>query len=157
VPQPYRQLNLDERRRLFRRVDARVPIAKIATRLGRHRSTIYREIRRNRIQLEPWLRRYRFHEHGYVEGYFPVTAQDLVRERRQRLSKLRPVPAPGRPHRPSLAGLPGRQLQDHHLRPRLAAYPLLASQVGAEAYFCDPHAPWQKGNVENTNGRLRRF
>ncbi|WP_211113256.1 IS30 family transposase, partial [Azospirillum sp. YIM B02556] len=23
-------------------------------------------------------------------------------------------------------------------------------------YFCDPHAPWQKGGVENTIGRLRR-
>ncbi len=42
-----------------------------------------------RIQLEPWLRRYRFHEHAYVEGYFPVTAQDLAHERRQRLAKLR--------------------------------------------------------------------
>jgi IS30 family transposase len=66
VSQRYRQLSLDERRRLFRLVDARVLIAKIATSLDRHRSTIYREIRRNRIQLEPWLRRYRFHEHGYV-------------------------------------------------------------------------------------------
>jgi IS30 family transposase len=89
VPEPYRQLSLDDRRCLFRLLDARVPVAVIAKNLGRHRSTIYREIRRNRIQLEPWLRRYRFHEHGYVEGYFPVTAQDLARERRQRLSKLR--------------------------------------------------------------------
>jgi hypothetical protein len=26
-----------------------------------------------------------------------------------------------------------------------------------DAYFCGPQAPWQKGTVENTNGRLRRF
>jgi IS30 family transposase len=26
-----------------------------------------------------------------------------------------------------------------------------------DAYFCAPQAPWQKGTVENTNGRLRRF
>ncbi len=25
-----------------------------------------------------------------------------------------------------------------------------------ESYFCDPYASWQKGGVENTNGRLRR-
>jgi IS30 family transposase len=25
------------------------------------------------------------------------------------------------------------------------------------SYFCKPSAPWQKGSVENTNGRIRRF
>jgi len=25
-----------------------------------------------------------------------------------------------------------------------------------QTYFCDPYAPWQKGRVENSNGRLRR-
>jgi IS30 family transposase len=24
-------------------------------------------------------------------------------------------------------------------------------------YFCDPRSPWQKGAVENANGRLRRY
>ncbi|MET4445959.1 hypothetical protein ABIB75_004247, partial [Bradyrhizobium sp. GM2.2] len=24
-------------------------------------------------------------------------------------------------------------------------------------FFCDPHAPWQKGGIENAIGRLRRF
>lgn len=28
--------------------------------------------------------------------------------------------------------------------------------LGLVAYFCDPYASWQKGGVENTNGRLRR-
>ena len=23
-------------------------------------------------------------------------------------------------------------------------------------YFCDPHAPWQKGGIENAIGRMRR-
>ncbi len=27
---------------------------------------------------------------------------------------------------------------------------------GIKTYFCHPHHPWQKGSVENMNGRLRR-
>jgi transposase, IS30 family len=26
-----------------------------------------------------------------------------------------------------------------------------------QTYFCDPHAPWQKGGIENAHARLRRF
>ena len=26
-----------------------------------------------------------------------------------------------------------------------------------QTYFCDPHAPWQKGGIENAIGRMRRF
>ena len=32
----------------------------------------------------------------------------------------------------------------------------LGAGLGAQAWFCDPQAPWQKPTVENTNGRLRR-
>ena len=28
---------------------------------------------------------------------------------------------------------------------------------GLPTYFCDTHSPWQKGGVENANGRLRRW
>jgi IS30 family transposase len=45
--QPYRHLDLDERRTIFRLLGAKVPVAVIAARLGRHRSTIHREIHRN--------------------------------------------------------------------------------------------------------------
>ena len=38
-----------------------------------------------------------------------------------------------------------------------AAYAVLARTSGTEAFFCDPHSPWQKGAIENTNGRIRRF
>ena len=33
----------------------------------------------------------------------------------------------------------------------------LKKGMGTEAWFCDPHAPWQKGSVENLNGRARRY
>ena len=29
--------------------------------------------------------------------------------------------------------------------------------LGVKTYFCHPHHPWQKGSVENMNGRLRRY
>jgi IS30 family transposase len=38
-----------------------------------------------------------------------------------------------------------------------AFYSKLRSRLGMESYFCKPQAPWQKGTVENTNGRIRRY
>src|SRR3546814_10910886 len=32
-------------------------------------------------------------------------------------------------------------------------YQRITSQLGLNAYFCDPRAPWQKGGVENAIGR----
>jgi IS30 family transposase len=32
----------------------------------------------------------------------------------------------------------------------------LAKRFRIKTFFCDPHAPWQKGGVENAIGRLRR-
>lgn len=32
----------------------------------------------------------------------------------------------------------------------------LAAELSIDTYFCDPHAPWQKGGIENAIGRLRR-
>lgn len=30
------------------------------------------------------------------------------------------------------------------------------ARIGLDTYFCDPHAPWQKGGIENAIGRMRR-
>jgi IS30 family transposase len=37
------------------------------------------------------------------------------------------------------------------------AWPLLSKYIGVTTYYCEPRSPWQKGTVENTNGRIRRF
>jgi IS30 family transposase len=284
MPRTYRQLDLVERRTIFRLLHAKMPVAGIARQLGRHRSTIHREIRRN-------------HFHGPREyaGYYPLNAQDLASGRRKRQRKLcrdlslrdyiiaglercwspeqiagrlrreandgdtvchetiyryvygpegreaglyhhlpkarrRRQPRYGRKprsspipasrliqHRPSevedrqtfghweadllifrrehgkanltnmlerqtrysiLLANPDRQsraligrisqawqgLPEGSRRTitfdrgtEFAAYAQLARASGTEAFFCDPHSPWQKGAVENTNGRIRRF
>ena len=34
---------------------------------------------------------------------------------------------------------------------------MLHQNTGMKSYFCDTASPWQKGSVENTNGRVRRY
>jgi transposase, IS30 family len=279
----YRHFTLEERHTLFRLLKAKLPIKEIAAQLGRHRSTIYREIARNE-----------FREVRHYRGYYPVTAEDSARRRRRRRRKLvrdahlcrhvveklklwwSPEQIAGRlkvagedgrlchetiyqfvyspegralelhrhllrarrlrrqrfgrkprslkippertiAHRPAeigerqaighweadllifqrvhgqanLTSLVERKsrltrlVPNHNRRSRqvigaigraLAELPPAARQSitfdrgsaflsyaeltrthGIDSYFCDPHSPWQKGGVENANGRLRRF
>lgn len=37
-----------------------------------------------------------------------------------------------------------------------ASHHKLADRINIQTFFCDPHAPWQKGGVENAIGRMRR-
>ena len=34
---------------------------------------------------------------------------------------------------------------------------LLRGMLSATTYFCDAYASWQKGGIENANGRIRRW
>lgn len=63
---------------------AKVPVDEIAVALGRHRSTIYREIGRNRFVDA---------ELPYLTGYWGVVAQNKAMERRARRRKLIRLPA----------------------------------------------------------------
>jgi len=74
----YRQLRLDERETIFRMKDARLPVGRIAEQLGRHPSTIYRELRRNFL----------FDEDSYFRGYYPSVAHKLASDRRAPGRKL---------------------------------------------------------------------
>ena len=39
----------------------------------------------------------------------------------------------------------------------LARHRQFSIDTGVDVYFCDPHAPWQRGSSENTNGLLRQY
>ena len=75
----YSQFNLDERRLLDRMHHKRISIAEIARTLGRHRSSIYRELKRNSFvdNVMPEL-----------NGYYCLTANDKARNRRVQHTKL---------------------------------------------------------------------
>lgn len=79
----YSHLTLADRRRLYQMKERKVPIAEMARQLGRHRSTIYREIKRNT---------FRDRELPDYDGYHSTVADDIARERRRRLRKLRRHP-----------------------------------------------------------------
>jgi len=39
--------------------------------------------------------------------------------------------------------------------PEWANWPTLAAHYGLDVWFCDPHSPWQRGQVENHNRQAR--
>jgi len=77
------ELDLRERCMIEDMLYAKVPVSKIATKIGRHRSTIYREIRRNFYSDE---------ELAYLEGYYGMNAQRFASARRARCRKLIRLP-----------------------------------------------------------------
>lgn len=36
-----------------------------------------------------------------------------------------------------------------------AGWEIIADTFGIDAYFCDPHSPWQRGQIENQNRQIR--
>ena len=77
------ELSTEERRQIERLRLARTPLARIAARLRRHRSTIYRELRRNRFVDQ---------ELPELDGYWGVVAHEMATGRRRRRRKLVRMP-----------------------------------------------------------------
>ena len=75
----YTELDLRERRAIEDMLDAKVPIARIAVEIGRHRSTVYREIKRNYSTDD---------ELPELNGYYCMTAHRKALTRRARRRKL---------------------------------------------------------------------
>ena len=69
----YPHLSLDERRKIAKWLEAKMPISEIADRLGRDASTIYRDIKRNR---------YTDKDIPELNGYHALVAQDKYEQRR---------------------------------------------------------------------------
>ena len=73
------ELNLLERRTIEDMLNAKIPVREIAAQIGRHVSTIYRDIKRNR---------YADNDLPELNGYYGVVAQRAAVQRRVRRRKL---------------------------------------------------------------------
>ncbi|MCI2400900.1 IS30 family transposase [Aliiroseovarius subalbicans] len=73
------ELDLRERRAIEDMLNAKMPVSKIASEIGRHRSTVYREIKRNHFEDD---------ELPHLNGYYGVNAQRVADARRARRRKL---------------------------------------------------------------------
>ena len=79
----YSHIDMDERRKIERWQAAKISVNEIAQKLGRHRSTIFRDLKRNRFDDV---------EMPKLSGYYCVTAQQQATRRRYNLRKLIRLP-----------------------------------------------------------------
>jgi IS30 family transposase len=107
---------------------------------------------------------------GHWEGDLLVgkngkSAIGTLVERATRFTMLVPLPA-GRDAAavadaltPVIAGLPAavRRSLTWDQGWEMRAHARIAVDADCEIFFCDPHAPWQRGSNENTNGLLRQY
>lgn len=86
-----------------------------------------------------------------------------LQERRSRLTLARPLHSKDADLTAEaivaeLGMLPARARRTitHDNGGEFAQHTAVTAAIGIRAFFCDPHSPWQRGSIENSNGRLRR-
>lgn len=77
------ELDLRERRAIEDMLNAKVPVSKIAAEIGRHRSAVYREIKRNHFEDS---------ELPYLSGYYGVNAHGMRSINCNLLQNIQPPP-----------------------------------------------------------------
>ncbi len=136
------ELDLREQRTIENWWHAKAPVREIARVLRRHKSTIFREIKRNFWADDALPKKY--------AEYFGHASQLQTNKR------MKPVM--------------GKIIKAVHDLPHIArrsitfdrgtafvSWPHLQAKMGTQTWFCDPSSPWQKGTMENTNRRARRW
>jgi IS30 family transposase len=104
-------------------------------------------------------------EGDLIEGRAGKSQIGTLVERTTRFTMLVPLPdgksapAVAAALVPVIAGLPGalRRSLAWDQGSEMAQHARIAVAADCEVYFCDPHAPWQRGSNENTNGLLRQY
>jgi len=103
-------------------------------------------------------------EGDLIKGAFNRSAVGTVVERKTRylvLSKMRGCTAEAalKGFTRQMKRLPAvlRKSMTYDRGSEMACHPELARRLKIDIWFCDPHAPWQRGSNENTNGLLRQF
>ncbi len=86
-----------------------------------------------------------------------------LHERKSRLTLVRRLPSKdadvtAKAIAGELGGLPtmARRTITHDNGGEFARHETVTAEIGTRAFFCDPHSPWQRGSIENANGRSRR-
>ena len=82
-PRTYVQLDLDECHQIERMAQRKLPVDEIAQRLGRHRSTVYRELKRNRFTDPEW---------PDLDGYYSLTADGMAKQPATQVVVAQPMP-----------------------------------------------------------------
>lgn len=103
-------------------------------------------------------------EGDLIKGAFNRSAVGTVVERKTRfviLSKMRGCTATaaleGFTRQMERLPVALRRSMTYDRGSEMACHPELARRLKIDIWFCDPHAPWQRGSNENTNGLLRQF